>query len=335
MFGISYTDIVNKIKTEKSISEEQIESLVKKKLEQYGDLISKDGAIHIVANELRVKVFDDNIPNRVFKVENILPGMNFVNVDAKVVSVGEVRSFKTDKREGRVVNIVVGDETGLVRLVIWDEKYIKVVEEGKIKIEDILRIKNAYSKGSDAFPELHIGSRSLLNINPEGVQVKDPVMQKRHYGLKRIVDLKDNDSVDIIGTIVQVFEPRFYSACKDCGKKVELNDGIFNCGTHGQIVPIEVPILNVFLDDGSDNIRVVMFRDLVGKLIEGDPIKFRENNEAFEEVRSNILGKQLKVSGRVSKNAMFDRFEFMAQDISEVDAQEVADNLLKEIDTKY
>ena len=119
------------------------------------------------------------------------------------------------------------------------------------------------------------------------------------------------------------------------GKKVELNDGIFNCGTHGQIVPIEVPILNVFLDDGSDNIRVVMFRDLVGKLIEGDPIKFRENNEAFEEVRSNILGKQLKVSGRVSKNAMFDRFEFMAQDISEVDAQEVADNLLKEIDTKY
>src|SRR3989344_5634286 len=108
MYGISYEEIVKKIKEEKGISEQEIGVYVNKKLEQYGDLISREGAIHIVANEL--------------KVTNVLPGMNFVNVDVKVVSVGDVRSFKTEKREGRVVNIVVGDETGIVRLVLYDEK---------------------------------------------------------------------------------------------------------------------------------------------------------------------------------------------------------------------
>ena len=335
MFGISYEDILRKIKEEKGVSEKEIELLVDKKLTQYGDLISKEGAIHIVANELRVKVFDENLSARKFKVSNILPGMNFVNLDVKVVSTGEVRSFKTDKREGRVVNLVVGDETGIVRLVLWDEKFISLVEKGEIKINDVLSVKNSYSRGTDTFPELHLGSRGNLTLNPEGVEVKDTVMMKRSYMKKKIVDLKDNDSVEIIGTVVQVFDLRFYSSCSNCGKKVEMNENLFRCEVHGNVIPVDVPILNLFLDDGSDNVRVVLFRDLVKRFIGNDVLKYKDNPNEFENIRSESLGKQFKISGRVNKNAMFDRVEFMAQEVSEVNALEMADDILKEMDTKF
>lgn len=335
MFGISYEDILKKIKEEKGVSEKEIELLVGKKLAQYGDLISKEGAIHIVANELRVKVFDENLAVRKFKVNNVLPGMNFVNLDVKVVSVGEVRSFKTDKREGRVVNLVVGDETGVVRLVLWDEKYIGLVEKGDIKSGDILGVKNAYSRGTDTFPELHIGSRGNLALNPDGIEVKDPVMVKRNYIKKKIVDLKDNDAVEIIGTVVQVFDPRYYSSCSNCGKKVEMDDNSYKCVVHGNVIPVDVPIVNLFLDDGSDSVRVVLFRDLVKKVIGNEPLKYKDNPGEFENVKNEALGKQFKISGRVNKNAMFDRVEFMAQEINEVNALEVADDILKEMDTKF
>src|SRR3989338_1893606 len=335
MYGISYEEIVKKIKEEKGISEQEIGVYVNKKLEQYGDLISREGAIHIVANELKVKVFDDSLSNRKFKVSNVLPGMNFVNVDVKVVSVGDVRSFKTEKREGRVVNIVVGDETGIVRLVLWDEKYIALVEKGEIKSGEILRVKNAYSRGTDVFPELHIGGRGVISLNPEGVEVGEPVMMKKSFIKKKIADLKDNDAVEIAGTLVQVFEPRFYNSCSSCGKKVEMDGTFFKCSLHGQVTPVDVPIINIFLDDGSDNVRVVLFRDLVTKLIGENPIKYKDNPAEFEGIRNDMLGKQYRINGRVNRNAMFDRVEFMAQEISELNAQDLADDILKEIDSKF
>src|SRR3989338_10031145 len=310
MYGISYEEIVKKIKEEKGISEQEIGVYVNKKLEQYGDLISREGAIHIVANELKVKVFDDSLSNRKFKVSNVLPGMNFVN-------------------------IVVGDETGIVRLVLWDEKYIALVEKGEIKSGEILRVKNAYSRGTDVFPELHIGGRGVISLNPEGVEVGEPVMMKKSFLKKKIADLKDNDAVEIAGTLVQVFEPRFYNSCSSCGKKVEVDGTFFKCSLHGQVTPVDVPIINIFLDDGSDNVRVVLFRDLVTKLIGENPIKYKDNPAEFEGIRNDMLGKQYRINGRVNRNAMFDRVEFMAQEISELNAQDLADDILKEIDSKF
>ena len=110
---------------------------------------------------------------------------------------------------------------------------------------------------------------------------------------------------------------------------------MFKCVVHGDVVPVDVPIVNLFLDDGSDNVRVVLFRDLVKKVIGDNPIKYKDNPADFEVVRNDTLGKQFRINGRVNKNAMFDRVEFMAQEINEVNALEIADDLIREVDTKY
>ena len=40
---------------------------------------------------------------------------------------------------------------------------------------------------------------------------------------------------------------------------------------------------------------------------------FREQPEAFGEIKNALLGEQIKMVGKVNKNAMFDRLEFFAQ----------------------
>ena len=92
--------------------------------------------------------------------------------------------------------------------------------------------------------------------------------------------------------------------------------------------------MNVFFDDGTGSIRVVCFRELVKELLnleEEEIAEFRENPGKFETVRKNILGKQLIIVGRVSKNEMFDRLEFTAQRILDIDPREVAEELIKEV----
>ena len=58
MIKMTYEQILEKIQsqTDKPVSE--IELLVQNKLAKLSDLISKEGAAHIIANELKVKLFD-------------------------------------------------------------------------------------------------------------------------------------------------------------------------------------------------------------------------------------------------------------------------------------
>ena len=59
MIKLSYEDIIKKINAEKNIPEEEIILKIKRKQEQLTNLVSKDGAAHIVANEYGVQVFED------------------------------------------------------------------------------------------------------------------------------------------------------------------------------------------------------------------------------------------------------------------------------------
>ncbi|MCX6707916.1 MAG: hypothetical protein NT001_07345, partial [Candidatus Woesearchaeota archaeon] len=75
-------------------------------------------------------------------------------------------------------------------------------------------------------------------------------------------------------------------------------------------------VCNIVLDDGTGNIRVAFFKRQVEKLLdkqEQDIVIFKDAPDQFEKVKYDLLGKQIKVAGRVNKNMMFDRIEFVAQ----------------------
>ena len=55
MFKLPLQDIINKIKEKTELSEAEINSKINQKLDQLSGLISKEGAAHIIANELGVK----------------------------------------------------------------------------------------------------------------------------------------------------------------------------------------------------------------------------------------------------------------------------------------
>lgn len=323
--GYSYDDIVNKIKEEKGLGEKEIELKVKEKLNKFSDLISKEGAAHIVANELGVKLFE-NVGERNLKINKIIPGMRSVNVAGKVTNLFGVREYKTEKHQGKVANFLVGDETGTVRMVFWDTTHIKLLEDGSIKEGTIIRIKNGYVKeGINGYKEVHLGNRGIIEINPINVKIEEVNSQVRSAGKKKIASLEANDYAMLHGTVVQVFEPRYFEICPDCEKRVKLEGEKFKCETHGFVTEKKIPVLNFVFDDGSESIRVVAFRDAANKLLNG------YSKENFEQTKSEILGKQLRINGTVKKNDMFERLEFNARAIEELNPEDLINELGKEI----
>ena len=114
--------------------------------------------------------------------------------------------------------------------------------------------------------------------------------------------------------------------CPNCNKKI--NEGI--CGVHGTVIGKSALVLNLFCDDGSGNIRVTAFRETACKILEIDDKKLqtlKDNLVLFEDLKKNLMGKQLVVEGKVTRNQMFDRLEFIANYIEDADPEKIIEEL--------
>lgn len=311
MIRIPYEEMIGKIEQKSGLSRDEIEGRVNEKLKQLSGLISKEGAAHIIANELGVKLLENS-----GKIKDIYAGMRSVEFVGRVQQVYPLSTFlRQDGSDGKVASCIVADETGVMRVVGWggQAEMISRLEPGTV-----IKVGGGYAKENNrGFAEVHLNEKSQLIINPVGVSLGE-VKQRGPPVRKEIRVLQENDeNVEILGTVVQVFDPRFFEICPTCnGRAKAQENGGFLCEKHGVVKPEYAFVLNVILDDGTESIRCVLFRQQAERLLNKSleqVLPFRESPEQFEPLKTELLGQIVKFVGRVRKNAFFDRLEFNVQ----------------------
>ncbi|MBI2565303.1 DUF2240 family protein [Candidatus Woesearchaeota archaeon] len=323
MLKIPFEELLNKISEKSGLSQEQILEKVNQKMAQLSGLISKEGAATIIANELNVKLVEHS-----GKIKDIYPGMKNVGFLGKITQVFDVKEFnRSDGSPGSVASFLVGDDTGITKVVCWGSQ-TSIVKQ--LKQDDIVHVKGALAKeGLRGFCEVHINERAHISINPSGetVELKQPL----HLNVerKKLEELNENDSsVEVFGTVRQVFDPTFFEVCSQCGKRIKEENSVFNCLEHGIVTPDYAYVLNLYLDDGTASVRTVLFRDQANDLLKkskDEILAFKDNPQAFEQIKVDLLGEQFKVVGRVKKNTFMNRIELIAQKLLPGDpAEELA-----------
>ena len=310
MIKIPEEQIISKIKEKTGINDEELDQKVQVKMDQLAGLISKEGALHIIANEYKIKLLEE--PTGKLSVKNLLTGMKNVEIVGKAIDVYEAREFNTNNRSGKVGSFIIGDETGTVRVVLWGSQSDLLAE---MKKDDVIKVQSGYVKENQGRQEVHLGDKGVLTINPEGEKVGE--VKRKSFTRKNIGELQGNESdVELLATIVQAYNPTFFEVCPTCFKRAKDEGQGHICQEHGTVTPAYSYVMNVFLDDGSGNIRGVFFKNqanmLVGKT-EQEFLEYKDAPEKFEEMKQEIMGKIVKIIGRSKKNVMFERLEFTAQ----------------------
>lgn len=320
MYKVPLSEIKQKILASGKLKSDELELKLKAKINELSGLISEEGAAHIIANELGVEIVSTS--QKKLKIKEIYSGMRSVTTAGKVMRKFEVREFAKEDRSGKVCSVILGDETGTIRAVFWNDQVdlLKDVSEG-----DILLMKEGYVRENNNGREVHLGKEGSVEINPEGEKI-GAVRERSAYDRKKIEDLRDGDgNAEIVGTVVQVFDPRFFTVCSTCSKKVTESGGVFSCNAHGEVKPAASYVMNLVLDDGSSNMRCVLWKNQTTSLLEkseSEIARYKDNMAAFEEVKTDLLGEQLKLLGQVKKNEMFSRLEFNVQVVSKAKPEE-------------
>jgi replication factor A1 len=131
----SIEDIYADLETD--VDEEEFREAVASKVEQMDGLADEETAAMLIAHELS----EDEIGG----IADIEAGMEEVKFLGKVVSIGELRTFEREDGEGKVTNVDVADETGRVRVALWDQDAQAAIDE--LDAGDVLRVKGRPKEG--------------------------------------------------------------------------------------------------------------------------------------------------------------------------------------------
>ncbi len=326
---LTLEEITNKIAEQTGLENTLIQGKIEEKKAELSGLISAEGAAHLVARDLGIDLLKR--VNRRLEIKNIVPGMRSVEIVARIAKIYPVREFERNGNKGRVSNIILWDPTGTVRISLWNDE-IKITDA--LKEGDAVKVFGYSKEDNRGGAELRLGNRGKLEKTDTDLPpVEEIKIQERQSNLS---ELREGSNTKIRGAIVQIFESDpFYEICPQCGIRVRANENKFFCDEHQYVTPDYSMVISGVIDDGSMSMRVVFFRETAEKLL-GVSVKDalnlakeRMNRTApIIENSGKLLGREFIFSGRVKKNAMFDRIEMIVSDVSAVNTIEEANKIL-------
>ena len=74
----------------------------------------------------------------------MIPGLSNISVVGRVVAVFSPRAFNGN-RKGRFASLLIADESGVLRVVLWNEK-AGLAESGGVKVGEIIRFRHGYTR---------------------------------------------------------------------------------------------------------------------------------------------------------------------------------------------
>lgn len=199
------------------------------------------------------------------KIRDIEDKMNNIDVTGRISTIFGIREFaKKDGSVGKVGSFMLMDDTGEIRVTLWDKKAELLNTFVK---NDIITIENAYSKMGLNSVEINLGSSS--NIIPEKTDRED--IPKSESLTVSISDLNENmRSINIEGYVKEVYDVRTFTRESGTGK-----------------------VGRFLLSDDTQELKIVLWddkADLLATLVPGTKVRIESCNIRFNNGLEAHLG---------------------------------------------
>ncbi|MDR0318930.1 MAG: hypothetical protein LBI09_02725 [Nitrososphaerota archaeon] len=200
------------------LSEQQIQEMFMQEKERSGGLIGDETLLRLIAVR-----YDADVSKKVIEFNEFLSsgrlfsGLNDVSVEGRLIAIFPVHSFNSGEKSGKLANLMIIDEDGILRVVLWNKK-AEVIERGELQIGQIAKFLHCYTR-KDQFGkiEAHLGNKGRIEIN-ENSQVSYPNVEKFTSKISEITNIFNN--VHLAGNVKEVLELKTFTKGDGTGGKL-------------------------------------------------------------------------------------------------------------------
>ena len=230
-----------------------------------------------------------------------------VIIIGRIIEINEIREFDRDSGDtGYVRNIELADESGSIRVVLWDKNAKQEYEIGQP-----LKLQNArFSINTDNRVEASVSSRTTILTPSESEIEKLPSQEELMemiYAPKTIESLLEDDTnVHITGTINTVSTDKpLLTKCPNCGNRVDEGEEELHCDNCGHSFdePKYTLMIPTRIEDETGDISVTFFDNLAEELIEmkkEDIVTDISNGYGIEDKLQDLVGTTVEIIANVS-----------------------------------
>jgi replication factor A1 len=198
-----------------------------------------NGGVEINAREVEVDEDDEfdvevDVSDSMVGAGEVSAGASDVALLGRVLETSEPRTFDRDDGEGKVANIAVGDETGWVRVALWDDRAddVSALTDG-----DTVRVRDGYARERDGGVEVNVGSRGTVErAEDDELDDEPPEFQPDPTP---VAELEIDETYDVAGVVTDTGETRTFDR---------------DDGSQGKV-------RNVRLRDDTGEVRVALWGD--------------------------------------------------------------------------
>ena len=246
-------------------------------------------------------------------IEELREGDHDVRLIGRVVAIDEPNEFvRSDGKPGLVRSVEIGDQTGVVRASLWDEKANKPLKEG-----DVIKIESPRVVLRNDHVEISVGRNTPLTNANEEESSKIPSIkeiQDKRYPKKKIDEIEENDrNIKVSGKVIEAYGNKIlYEMCPNCNKRVNLTENGYICEVCGEEIeqPNYLMIIPLVIEDETGTMRATFFRKSAEELIEmttpevEEIIKKTGDEGSLEEKVNDLIEREITIIA----NANFDEY---------------------------
>jgi len=201
--------VITELATKTGKSEEEINGLIKAKIDKFSGLLTEQGAVFMVQKELGMG--KEQLEQ--MQVGQLEEGMKGVEVKGKVEGIFPAKEFDKGGKKGKLKSFILSDGTGEVRVTLWNDQVDKydLTRGSEVKISNVLVSKFNEKK------QITLGFNGTIEI-----------LNKKEEEFDKLSNLKSAmTSVNVIGRIMRKFPCKDFETTDRKGKlcSFQLSDG--------------------------------------------------------------------------------------------------------------
>ncbi|WP_292816276.1 OB-fold nucleic acid binding domain-containing protein [Methanobrevibacter sp.] len=241
------------------------------------------------------------------KIEDLDEDEEDTIIIGRIIEINEVREFDRDTGDsGHVRNIEIADDTGTIRVALWDKDALK-----ERQIGDGIKLQNPrLALNMDNRLEANV-SRATTVLEPSEAELEklpsiDELMEAI-YVPKTIESLYEDDTnVCVTGTIKSVSPERvILKKCPNCRSTVEETIDEYICDNCGHTFdePDYLLMVPTRIEDDTGDIQVTFFDKLAEELIgmkKEEIISLIEDGYSIEDKLEDLNGLTVEIIANVS-----------------------------------
>lgn len=246
--------IYNIIKKQTGKSDEELQTKLEEIKNKYEGLLSDVGANILLSKQYNIDLDLKQKASAITKISEISASIDSVSLYARVKSIPPVKIYKSkDGTEGKIQAIFLEDETGIIKLNLWQDK-AEIVKDLNLEKNDLLFVKDAGINQYNEKIELSLRQGGQIIKDPDGIDVSK--IKETQIKISEI-NSPPTTPVDTIVRIINIYPIKTFTK-EDKERQV----------------------INFEVSDGSKSIRCVAFdafaKELSTNFSKGDLVRLSD-----------------------------------------------------------